>query len=106
MVLPVCYELIHKDIKYFDDKEGRWRRRSSITKNEHFINLIKQCIANDIAFKYTLAVSWFSAKNNLEFIHFDIKKFFILGLKSNRTVALSYSHKKIGLFQKVSSLNM
>lgn len=81
MCLPVCYKLIHKDVKYFDDKEKRWRRKSSTTKNEYFINLIKQCSANDIAFKYILADSWFSAKNNLEFIHFDQNKFFILGLR-------------------------
>jgi hypothetical protein len=106
MCLPVSYEIVHKDCKYFDDKEERWRRRASITKNEHFIELLKCCKRNGIKYKYVLADNWFAAKNNLEFINFKQKKKFIIGIKSNRTVAVSYSHKKQGLFQKVSSLKL
>ncbi len=41
----------------------------------------------------------------MEFIDKFGKKF-IIGIKSNRTVALSGKDKKLGKFQQVSSLNM
>ena len=44
-------------------------------------------------------------KENMEFID-KLGKKFIIGIKSNRTVALSGKDKKLGKFQQVSSLNM
>ena len=52
------------------------------------------CRKNDIKYKYVLADNWFSSKENIEFIDKTLHKYFILGLKSNRTVALSISDKK------------
>jgi len=104
--LPVCYEVIHKDLKYFCEEENKWRRRASITKNEHFRNQLRQCAKNEILYKYILTDNWFGSKENLEMIHYELKKYFIIGIKANRTAALSYSEKLSGHFHKVSELNL
>ena len=56
-------------------------------------------------FEHILADNWFGSKENMEFID-KLEKKFIIGVKSNRTVALSGKDKKLGKFQQVSSLNM
>jgi hypothetical protein len=103
---PVGYEVVRKDVEFTDPKTGKNRRQSSVTKNEYFKKLITQCHKNQVLFEYILADSWFGSKDNFNFIHFEIKKKFIIGLKSNRLVALSKNDKKHHVFQQVSSLEM
>jgi len=101
---PVGDEILHKDVEYLCPKEHPLKRRSAVTKNELFRSLIEQTNQNQIAYQYVLADNWFGSKENFEFIH-QKKKFFIIGIKSNRTVALSQSDKKDGFFKKVSELH-
>lgn len=105
VVLPFGYEIIHKDVKFSDIETGRLKRKSSTSKNEHFRNLIQQSVYNKVMFEHVLADNWFGSKENMEFID-KLGKKFIIGIKSNRTVALSGKDKKLGKFQQVSSLNM
>ena len=51
-----------------------------------------------------LADSWFSSKENMTFICQDLKKHFIMAIKSNRTVAVSEESKKQGHFCRIDSL--
>lgn len=44
--------------------------------------IIAQAVTNEIKFDYVLADNWFGAKKNMEFIHYDMKKKFIIGIKS------------------------
>lgn len=103
---PVGYELIHKDIEFCDIETKQVKRKASVTKNEHFRSLIDRCIKNNVSFDYVLADNWFGAKDNLSYIHHDLNKKFIIGIKSNRTVALSLNDKITGQFQQVSSLEL
>lgn len=103
--LPVGYEIVHKDVQFCDVESKKEKRKASLTKNEHFRNLIKQSYTNKVFFDYVLADNWFGAKDNLEYIH-NLQKYFIIGIKSNRTVALSKNDKMKGQFQQVSSLNL
>jgi len=104
--LPVGYEIVHKDIEFSDIKTKKVRRKSSVTKNEHFRKLIGQCVKNKVLFEYILADNWFGSADNMNYIHNYLKKLFIIGVKSNRTVALSKEDKISGRFQQVSSLDM
>lgn len=52
-----------------------------------------------------LADNWFGAKDNMEFIHYELKKFFIFGIKANRLIAFSEEERKKGQYQNLSSLN-
>ena len=105
VTLPVGYEIVHKDIGYCDIESKKEKKKASLTKNDHFRNLIKQSVANKVLFEYVLADNWFGAKDNLEYIH-NLKKYFIIGIKSNRTIALSPDDKTNGQFQQVTSLNL
>jgi len=82
--LPIGYEIIKKDEYYQDKKTGKQKRKSSITKNEHFRTLLLSANQNKVEYEYVLADSWFGSKANMNFIHSDLGKKFILGIKSNR----------------------
>jgi hypothetical protein len=105
ITFPVGYELVYKDVRFSDIATKKLKRKASVTKNEHFRNMIAQSIKNQILFDYVLADNWFCAKENLEYIN-QLSKKFIIGLKSNRIVALSKKDKLNGQFRKVSSLEM
>jgi hypothetical protein len=81
--LPIGYELIRKDVSFCEIKTRKEKRKASISKNEIFRDLIDQAKKNEIQFDYVLADNWFGSKKNMEFIHYDMKKKFIIGIKSN-----------------------
>jgi hypothetical protein len=104
--VPVGYEVIKKDISYCDIQTRQTRRKSSVTKNQLFQNLIAQAITNKVMFDYVLADNWFGSKANMVHIHKDLQKSFIIGIKSNRTLALSENDAKNGQYQQVRSLEL
>ena len=71
-----------------------------------FRKLVQQAVSNDIKFAYVLADNWFSSKETIKFIHHDLGKYFILGIKSNRAVAMSKEAKQQGDFKSIESLDM
>ena len=104
--VPLGYEVITKDITYCDIKSRQTRRKSSVTKNQLFQNLIAQAITNKVMFDYVLADNWFGSKANMAYIHKDLQKPFIIGIKSNRTLALSENDAKNGRYQQVRALEL
>ena len=46
--IPVGYEIIHKDVSYSEIETKKVKRKSSITKNEHFRNLLSQAYNNKV----------------------------------------------------------
>lgn len=106
IALPIAVEAIRKDIHFCDIKTKQEKRQSSITKNELFREIIKQAVTNDVKFDYVLADNWFGAKKNMEFVHYEVKKKFVIGIKSNRLVALSEEEKQKGQHQKLNTLNL
>ena len=86
--LPVTYELIRKPILFSDLKTHQVKRKSLHTKNELMRKMLRACQHNQLKYRYVLADSWFSAKDNLTFIRKTLQKHFVVALKSNRTVCL------------------
>jgi len=86
--LPVSYEIIKKDKFYTDKITCKIKRRSSVSKNEHFRNHLKVNIKNKINFQYVLADSWYGSRDNIIYISEELKKKFVLGLKSNRLIRI------------------
>ena len=82
------------------------RRKGNVTKNEVLRSMLQRCKENQVLFRYVLMDSWFSSKENLQYIHQKIQKVFIAALKSNRTVSLSEEEKKEGKLQRVDQLEM
>jgi len=106
VALPIACEPVCKDVVFCDIATRKEKRTSKITKNQMFRSMIGQAVLNEVKFEYVLADNWFGAKKNMEFIHYDMKKKFIIGLKSNRVVALSEDDRKKGQYQNLSSLNL
>ena len=104
--LPIGYEIIKKDIQYCDIKTKQHRRKATVNKNQHFRQLIQQACINHVLFEWVLADNWFGSKDNMEFIHDDLQKSFIFGIKSNRTLVLSENDAKNGRYQQVRSLEL
>jgi hypothetical protein len=104
--LPIGFEIINKDIVYCDVKTKKQRRKSSVTKNELFLGLINQAVKNKVLFEFVLADNWFGSKANMAHIHNDLHKSFIIGIKSNSTLALTENDAKSGRFTKVRDLEL
>ena len=101
--LPVTYALIDKPILFSDVQTRQVKRKSLHTKNELMRQMLRTCQHNQIPYRYVLADSWFSAKENLTFIRKTLHKHFVVTLKSNRTVALSYPQKRQGAFTRIDA---
>src|SRR3972149_121724 len=104
--LPVNYHLVQKTEVYADKKTGNQKRRSSVTKNEVYRQLLRQVVQNQIPFRYVLNDVWYASADNMMFVKHDLKRDFIMPLKTNRKVALSLEDKKNGRYVRVDSLEL
>jgi hypothetical protein len=103
--LPVTFRLVAKT-EHDVNKEGKPKRRSPVTKNEHYRVMLQQCVRNQIPFQYVLNDLWFAAAENMCFVKLDLKKEFIMALKANRKVALSAEDKQQGRYQRLDQLDV
>jgi len=106
VALPVAFEIVSKTEKYIDKKTGQEKRRSKITKNEYYRRMLQATCRNNIPFRYVLNDIWFAAAENMCFVKLDLKKDFIMALKSNRKVALSADDKSKGQYQRIDQLEL
>jgi hypothetical protein len=104
--LPVAFALITKTEKYIDKKSGKQRRRSAVSKNEHYRTLLLACVTNQIPFRYVLSDAWFASADNMKLIKGELNREFVMPLKSNRLVALSEQDKSKGIYQAVNTLRL
>jgi hypothetical protein len=104
--IPVAFEPVRKPITE-TDATGKEHQKSEQTKNELVRNRLKILVyQNAVKFKYVLWDSWYSSKENMEFVVLNLQKNFIGAIKSNRTVAMSYADKLAGTFKSVSDLDI
>lgn len=104
--LPIGYALIEKTDVFIDKKTGKQKRRSSLSKNEIYRNLIRQAMHNQIPFKYVLNDVWYASADNMMFIKHEMKRDFIMPLKTNRKVALSGDDKQQRRYVRVDRLEL
>lgn len=104
--LPVGYQLVEKTEFYIDKKTQKEKRRSSLTKNERYQQLLKQAVKNQIPFRYVLNDVWFASAKNMLFVKQELKRDFIMPLKTNRKVALSLDDKKNGRYVRLDELEV
>lgn len=107
VTLPLAYEIIKKTAQYYDKKSDKVKRRSPVTKNElarERLYVITKY--NRVKYRYVVWDTWFSSKENLDFVHADLKKHFVVALKSNRKAAMSEQDKKQGKYTKVEDLGL
>lgn len=106
VALPVAFEIVSKTEPYIDKKSGREKRKSKHTKNERYRRMLQATCKNKIPFEYVLNDLWFASAENMRFVKLDLKKEFIMALKSNRKVALSEEDKSIGKYQRIDQLDL
>lgn len=104
--LPINYRLIEKTEFYKDEKTGKEKRRSPITKNEVYRQLLQQVVHNQIPFRYVVNDVWFASADNMMFVVHSLKRHFVMPLKSNRKVALSIDDKQSGRYVRVDELRI
>lgn len=61
---------------------------------------------NQIKYSYILNDNWYACAENMRFIHKELKKMFVVSLKTNRTVALSIEDQKAGNYVSIESLEL
>jgi hypothetical protein len=104
--LPVGFALVAKTEHYIDKKDGRAKRRSPVSKNEHYRTLLEHAVQNQIPFRYVLNDVWYASAENMMFIQHTLKKEFIMPIKANRKVALSLADKQQGRYVRVDTLEL
>jgi hypothetical protein len=106
--IPVAFEVVKKSEWVFNEKKRRWQRKSPRTKNELYRKMLSACQSNRLRFAYVLSDVWYSASENMAYIKEELKKEFIMPVKTNRKVALSLKDKKRGLAspERVASLEL
>jgi hypothetical protein len=102
--LPVTFQLISKTETVIDKKTGKNRRKSKMTKNEYYRQMVADCVHNQLEFTYVLNDSWYASAENMVFIKNDMNKHFVMPLKGNRKVALTAEDKKQGLYVRVNTV--
>ena len=106
IALPVTFEIVAKTETYVDEKTGKEKRKSPVTKNERYRQMLQAVCANQIPFRYVLNDLWFASAENMRFVKLDLDKAFIMGLKSNRKVALTEADKADGRYQRIDQLDI
>lgn len=104
--LPVGFDLVKKTETVIDKKTGKEKKQSKQTKNERYRELLKACVANRVPFRYVLNDVWYASAENMRFIKSELKKEFIMPLKSNRKVAPSRGDKARGRYTAVETLDL
>lgn len=107
VTIPVSFQPIQKTEVYTDTKTGRERRKSVKTKNEYYREMIKVAVIdNQIKCKWIMSDVWYSSNDNMEYLRFELKKHFIMPIKTNRLVCTTEEAKRRGKFQRVESLKI
>src|SRR5262249_14990887 len=104
--LPVGFSIVAKTEYYLDKKDGKQKRRSPVSKNEYYREVLINAKHNQIPFQYVLSDVWYSAADNMMFIKHDLGKDFIMPLKANRKVALSEQAKRDGRWMRLDQLTL
>lgn len=104
--LPVGFQVVAKTEYYTDKKDGKTKRRSPLSKNEHYQALLRQAQHNQISFSFVLNDVWYASAENMMFVKHELAADFVMPLKSNRKVALSVADKQQGRYVRVDSLTL
>jgi hypothetical protein len=103
--IPLSYEIIAKTETKIDPKTGKERRYSSRTKNTIMKEMIEQQLQNNVKFKYILADSWFSSRDNMKFIN-DKHKTFIFEIKDNILATTNKEERNRSQFRRIEQITL
>ena len=96
--------MISKTETVIDKKTGKTKRKSKMTKNEYYREMVANCVQNQLEFAYILNDSWYASAENMVFVKNDMNKHFVMPLKDNRKIALTAEDKKQGRYVRVNTV--
>ena len=104
--VPVAFDLVRKSKRVLDEKTKKEIRKSEKTKNEQYREILAICVKNNIKFRYVLNDVWYASSENMKYVKEEIKKDFIMPIKTNRKIALNKKDKLNGKYVTVSELEL
>lgn len=104
--IPLNQQIISKTEIYNDKKTNKKRRKSPISKNEYFRQILSN-VNNKLKNKYNyiLSDSWFCSKENISYMHQNLNSKFIMGIKSNRLVKI-YDDTYTSTYKKLKTADI
>ena len=84
--------------------QGKMKRRSAVTKNEHFRAMLQNCVRNRIPCRYGAMTSGLLRLRT--YVKLKLDKEFIMALKTNRKVALCQQDKLHGRYHRLNQLDL
>jgi hypothetical protein len=104
--IPLNFSIVKKTKTIYDEKKGKEKRVSEVTKNQMYQQMLNQIIKNKVQFKYVTNDVWYSSADNMAHIKKKLGKEFIMPIKSNRKIALSKEDKIYERYVTVSTLEL
>jgi uncharacterized protein YrzB (UPF0473 family) len=104
--IQINYSIVKKTKTVYDEKKGKERRVSEVTKNQIYQKMLNQIIKNKVQFKYVINDVWYASAANMVYIKKKVEKEFIMPIKTNRKVALSRKDKIYEKYVTVSFLEL
>ncbi len=104
--IPLNFSIVKKTKTIFDEKKGKERRVSELTKNQMYQQMLNQIMKNKVQFKYVLNDVWYASAENMVHIKKKLGKEFIMPIKTNRKIAMSREDKIYGKYVTVSLLEL
>lgn len=104
--IPINFSIVKKTKTIYDEKKGKERRVSEVTKNEIYQEMLNQIVKNKVRFKYIINDVWYSSADNMVHIKKKLGKEFIMPIKTNRKIALSREDKIYEKYVTISSLEI
>lgn len=102
--IPLSMEPVKKEWAWQVSK-GAYGWKTAETKNSIFRRMVGR-LTRSKQIDYVLADSWYSSKENMQFIVDDCETHFIMALKSNRVVARSEHDAKKGIYKPLEVLRL
>lgn len=104
--VPLVFDLIRKTRTVKDESTNKEKRKSEKTKNEQYREILEICAKNNIKYRYVLNDVWYASSENMMYVKEELKKDFIMPIKTNRKIALGKKDKLNGKYVTVSTLEL
>ena len=101
--IPVAFESVVKDCWSGDLTTGTVRRKGELTKHDLLRAMLQVCQQNQLRYRSVLSDNWFASAEHMNDGNQQLKKDFVLALKSNRPGAVSLEDRQQGRFVRVDT---
>lgn len=97
--VPLSMQVVQKELRW-NEKKGKEQWQNLQTKNELFKQMVRRLVRSS-GVDYVLCDSWYSSKDNMNFVKTVLQTHFIMALKSNRLAATSYKEAESGIYKSL-----